>query len=168
MNSLSLLKGFSVKRLTEQDVSQIYELFMGNPLYFLHCPPSPSDESIRQDMRALPPGKTYEDKHYIGLFAGDCLVAVLDLITSYPKETTLFIGFFMLRSEEQGKGLGTEIVSELCNFVRKRGFTHIRLGYVKGNPQSKAFWEKNHFVPTGIETQSENYTIVILERDLSA
>ena len=155
-----------MKRLTEQDVPQIHELFLGNPLYFQHCPPPPSYESIRQDMRALPPGKTYKDKYYVGLFDGDRLIAVLDLITAYPKEKTLFIGFFMVRKEEQGKGLGSEIVSELCSLVRERGFTHIRLGYVKGNPQSKAFWERNHFVPTGIETQTENYTIVVLERDL--
>ena len=153
--------------LTEEDIPQIYNLLLGNPLYYQHCPPEPTYESICQDMKALPPRKEAKDKYYGGLFDGEYLVAVLDLITGYPSETTLFIGFFMMNREEQGKGLGTEIITELCNNVHSQGFTHIRLGYVKGNLQSEAFWLKNGFEKTGIETQTEEYTIVILERDLS-
>lgn len=153
--------------LTEEDIPQIYELFLGNPLYFQHCPPQPSFESIRQDMCALPPGKSDEDKHYGGLFEGNRLIAVIDLITGFPNEKTLFIGFFMIRKEEQGNGFGTEVISELCREVYAQGFSHIRLGYVKGNPQSEAFWHKNQFVKTGAEAQTEQYTIVIMERDLS-
>ena len=38
--------------------------------------------------------------------------------------------------------------------------------YVKGNPQSAAFWTKNGFTPTGVEPKQENYTQVVLERTL--
>ena len=153
--------------LTEEDIPQIYDLFLGNPLYFQHCPPSPSHESIRQDMYALPPGTGFEDKYYGGLFDGERLIAVLDLIAGYPNEKTLFLGFFMMRQEEQGNGHGTTIISELCREAYAQDLRWIRLGYVKGNPQSEAFWCKNHFVKTGIETKTDEYTIVVMERDLS-
>lgn len=159
-------KESSFRRLTEEDIPLVYEVFQGNPLYFLHCPPEPTCETIRQDMAALPPQKSEEDKWYGGLFAGERLIAVLDLIQDYPKERTLFIGFFMLCKEEQGHGLGTEIISALCRESHKRGFTQIRLGYVKGNPQSQAFWQKNRFHETGIEAQTEKYTVVVMEREL--
>lgn len=152
--------------LTEEDIPLIHELLEGNPLYFQHCPPAPTHESIRQDMCALPPGKALEDKHYGGLFNGKRLIALFDLITGFPNEKTLFIGFFMVKKEEQGNGLGTEIISELCRDVSAKGFEHIRLGYVKGNPQSEAFWMKNGFVKTGVETQTGGYTVVVLEKDL--
>ena len=37
-----------------------------------------------------------EDKYYLGFFAGDELVAVMDLILNYPKADIAFIGFFMM------------------------------------------------------------------------
>lgn len=158
---------YQFRILTEEDIPQIYELFLGNPLYFQHCPPQPSFESIRQDMYALPPGKGLEDKYYGGLFDGERLIAVLDLITGYPNGKTLFIGFFMMRKEAQGNGLGTKIISELCREAYAQDLKWIRLGYVKGNPQSEAFWCKNLFMKTRTEARTEQYTIVIMERDLS-
>ena len=167
MEFFKQLSEYYFRSLTEEDIPEIYELLQDNQLYFRYCPPQPTYETIRQDMRALPPGKDYEDKHYGGLFDGNRLIAVFDLITNYPQEKALFIGFFMMRKSEQGRGLGTKIISELCREVFEEGFTHIRLGYVKGNPQSEAFWLKNGFLSTGVESKTEEYTIVILERDLS-
>ena len=37
-------------------------------------------QSIVDDMNALPPRTTYDDKYYIGYFEGEKLVAVMDLI----------------------------------------------------------------------------------------
>jgi len=46
------------------------------------------------------------------------------------------------------------------------GINYIRLGYVKTNIQSKSFWFKNGFLPTGIESENEKYTVVVLERNI--
>ena len=165
MNINELSAVFTVKYLTEQDIPKIIELCKANPQYYKHCPPEVSEESIRKDMHALPPSKTKDDKHYFGFFEGNKLVAVMDLIERFPNENTAFIGFFMMNKAYQEKGIGSGIISDVCN-VLKKSFTHIRLGYVSTNMQARNFWMKNGFDHTGIQSKGELYTVNILEKTL--
>ena len=157
---------FEVWELQESDATAVLKLWEGNPLYFTHCPPAPSLEGVIGDMQALPPGKGAEDKYYLGFFEGEKLAAVLDLIDGYPDRETAFIGFFMVDSAFQGKGTGSSIVSSLLRALKKENFCRVRLGYVKGNPQSEAFWIKNGFIKTGIESSRKLYTVVWMEKEL--
>ena len=72
----------------------------------------------------------------------------------------------MVLSDKQGTGVGTEIICECFSGLRGIGFSAIRLGYIKGNSQSAAFWNKNNFIPKGIESDNGQGTIVIMERKL--
>ena len=92
-------------------------------------------------MTALPPGKCAADKHYLGFFDRETLVAVLDLIERYPQDDTAYIGFFMTKKE-------------------------VRLAVDRGNPQSKAFWEKNGFALTGEEFPNGDSAYLPMERAL--
>ena len=96
-------------------------------------------------MTALPPGKCAADKHYLGIFDRETLLAVLDLIERYPQDDTAYIGFFMTKKERQGYGLGSTFIGELMDELRRERFHKVRLAVDRGNPQSKAFWEKNGF-----------------------
>ena len=89
-----------------------------------------------EDMTALPPEKCAEDKHYLGFFDGETLIAVLDLIERYPKNDTAYIGFFMTKKERQGYGLGS------------------------------TFWEKNGFALTGEEFPNGYSAYLPMERAL--
>ena len=160
-----LSKKYEVRKLEESDIPQILELCQKNPKYYRHCPPEVSSETIRKDMIMLPPNKTLEDKYYVGFFEDINLVAVMELIDGYPNEETVFIGFFMMNMDFQGQGIGSKIVTEVCEYLSER-FSKIRLGYVKGNEQSEHFWLKNSFKKTGVESKQENYTVVVLERGL--
>lgn len=155
---------YSVRPLTEADIDRIYELCRNNPLYYKHCPPPCTREGIFEDLKALPPGKDYADKYYIGFFENKTMIAVMDLIASYPDEGTAFIGLFMMNKEYQGRGTGSRIIHELCSALQDQGFSSVRLGYVKTNPQSKRFWEKNQFIPTGAIVRQELYDIVVMQR----
>ncbi len=166
MNLNRLVRGYTARVLTEADTGQALALCQGNPLFYKHCPPPPSRESILADMQALPPGRTYEDKFYFGIFDADALIAIVDLILNYPNEETAFIGFFMVHAGCQGKGLGTLLVSGIVRGLAEMGYRYAYLGYAKGNAQSQAFWHKNHFIETGSETKAENYTIVKMARNL--
>lgn len=166
MDITKLSNIFAVRLLTEADIDIIYSLAVGNPLYYQHCPPFVPKESIAADQRALPPGMTYEDKYYIGFFRHAKLVAVMDLITGYPDSATAFIGFFMMDRTEQGNGIGSSIIAECCAYLGLLGYSDIRLGYAKGNPQSEAFWKKNGFTETGVESKQDAYTVVIMRREL--
>ena len=157
---------YTVRKLTERDVDAIYALSLGNPLFYRYCPPDVTRESILEDMRALPPHKTYEDKYYVGFWQQNQLLAVLDLILQYPDEKTAFIGLFMVDQSVQGRGVGTGMISELCDALHRLGYETVRLGYAKGNQQSLSFWLKNQFIPTGEERQNPGYTVVMLQRSL--
>lgn len=125
---------YIVKKLVDRDVQNIFELCRKNKLYYEYCPPFVTEESIREDMIALPPNTRKENKYYIGFFQNKKLIAVMDLIDGYPEEKIAFIGFFMTDIEVQKKGIGSEIISEVCDYLKQIGFVSVRLAWVKGNP----------------------------------
>lgn len=157
---------YTIRFLTGADIDIIYDLAAGNPLFYRFCPPFVTKESIADDMRALPPNKSYADKYYIGFFHETKLVAIMDLIVGFPDSATAFIGLFMVDKSEQGKGTGTSIIAGCTAYIKELGYACIRLGYVKGNPQSKSFWEKNGFAQTGVENEQDRYTVVIMQKEI--
>ena len=163
MKFQDLSRRFLVRELCEEDVDAVYALCAGNPQFYRYHPPFVTRESIREDMRALPPGTTLEAKAFLGFFDSKELVAVLDLISGYPDARTAFIGLFIVDASRQGQGLGSEIIRECAECLRLAGYAKIRLAIDKGNPQSEAFWTKNRFVKTGEEYPHTLYTHVPLE-----
>ena len=161
-----LSKRYTVKQLVDADVAAVYALCKENPLYYQYCPPFVTEDSIRADMAALPPHKTPEDKYYLGFFEDEILVAVMDLISGFPNEETAFVGFFMMNKQFQGKGIGTGLMAEVYEYLKKVGFQFVRLCFAKGNTQSEHFWLKNGFVPTGVEAQNDGYVAVVLQKEL--
>lgn len=164
MNIQMLSTKYDVRKIVDKDIIDVLRLCESNPTYYKHCPPAVNVEKIKEDMAALPPNKTYDDKYYIGFFEDNELVAVMDLISKYPNKETAFIGFFMVDSKLQGVGVGSNIITECLKALKCLGYQKVRLGYVKENPQPKAFWEKNKFRPTGIEVTQELYTVVVMEK----
>ena len=165
MNISNLSASYTVTLLTKKDIPILLSLCEGNPQYYKYCPPAVTREGLLSDLKALPKGKTLADKYYVGFWEDSSLIAVMDLILQYPDDQTAFIGFFMMEHARQGKGIGSLIIDEVCAFLKKH-FSFVRLGYVKDNPQSKAFWLKNAFLPTGTVVSADAYDIVIMQRSL--
>lgn len=94
MEISSLSKFFVVRKLTINDVDTIYDMMSKNEIFYQYHPPFVTKESVVEDMEALPPNKSYDDKYYIGFFENDSLVAIMDLILGYPTEEIAFIGLF--------------------------------------------------------------------------
>ena len=136
---------YKVRKLITSDIDAIYDLCHKNSFYYDFHPPMVTHESIIEDMEALPPNKTMDDKYFIGFWDDNHLVAVMDLILSYPSVDYAFIGFFIIDIQMQGKGTGSNIITECLSYLKKNGFSKIRLGVDKGNPQSLHFWHKNGF-----------------------
>ena len=166
MKTQNLSTKYMVRKLNDADIQKVYEVMQGNPLFFQYCPPMATEQSIADDMRALPPRSTEDDKYYVGYFEGEKMVAVLDLIVNFPNQETAFIGFFMMHKDYQGKGIGTELIDTCCKVLVEEGYQYVRLGFAKGNPQSEAFWTKNGFARTGVEDVQERYTVVVMEKQL--
>lgn len=140
-----LSKSYFVRKLHKNDIDIIYNLSSKNELFYKYHPPFVTEESILDDMNALPLGKSMDDKYYVGFFEQEVLVAVLDLILGYPEKETVYIGLFMTDVEYQGKGIGSQIINDVVAYLKSLGYNKTRLGVDKGNPQSNAFWRKNGF-----------------------
>lgn len=120
MLDVSLLSNkYLVQKIDSTDIVKVYELCRNNSLYYQYCPPFVSEQSIIDDMNALPPNKDLSDKYYVGYYEGDKLIAVLDLIMAYPDDSTAFIGFFMTDTSVQNKGVGSSVIDELCSVLSK-------------------------------------------------
>lgn len=161
-----LSKKYTVRKLNELDVVETYELCRKNTLYYQYCPPFVTKESIISDMDSLPPNKELNDKYYIGYYDRENLIAIMDLIMNFPDEMTAYIGLFMTDVDIQNKGIGSEIIEELCVYLKDIGMAKVRLGWVKGNSQAENFWHKNKFVEIGQLCEMDRYTVVIGERHL--
>ena len=166
MEIMECCAGLRIKRMDEADAEAILALYRSNPQYFAAMNSDAEIEGVRSDLVALPDGKGPEDKHYLGLYDGDRLAAVIDLIERYPDAQTIFIGLFMVDAAWQGQGLGSRIVRECLNGFAREGYARVRLGYVEGNAQSEAFWKKNGFAPTGVRSEREGYTVILAQREL--
>lgn len=166
MNFEKTFGKYRAKALTESDIPAVLALYGGNGEYFKHCPPKPDENAVRDDMAALPPGKTKKDKLFLGFFVNGRLIAVTDLILKYPDEKTAFLGLLMVEKALQGKGTGSALVCSLLEGLKQDGFSRVRLGVVKTNLGATAFWLKNGFSPTGKETKQELYTVVEFEKEL--
>lgn len=166
MDIKMLSEKYQVRKLCEDHIPEILALCQGNPMYYQYCPPAITEEGVRFEMTVLPPGKTADEKFYIGFFEKNRLIAVMDLIDGYPQRETAYIGFFMMTRGVSGQGVGTKIIGDACRYLKTAGYETVQLGYVKGNPQSERFWLKNQFVKTGIETVTDRYVAVRMERRL--
>lgn len=136
---------FEVRKLTTEDVEIVYEMSCKNKIFYQYHPPFVTKESIMNDMKALPPGKGYDDKFYVGFFEKESLVAIMDLILDFPAEKIAFIGLFMTNIQYQNKGISSAIISEIVTQLKLLGYKKMRLGVDKGNMQSYSFWSKNNF-----------------------
>lgn len=166
MNERSLSNGYDVRKLSESDIEEIFSLCFENKIFYQYHPPIVTRESILEDLSALPPNKELKDKYFVGFYEKKVLVAVMDLILDYPADGTAYIGFFMLKLSCQGQGIATDIVRDIVVCLREYGYRKIRLAIDEGNPQSEAFWSKNHFRKTGEKYPSEVSVYLPMELQL--
>ena len=103
---------YAVRPLTRADIPAHYALSSRNTLFYEYHKPFVTEQSILEDLSALPPGKQAADKFYLGFFMGDRLAAVMDLILDYPERGIAFLGFFMMEPSLQGCGAGSAIIQE--------------------------------------------------------
>ncbi len=162
INQLS--KTYLVRRILEDDLEDLLELCSDNPLYYEYCPPFVTKESLREELTALPPGKSLKDKYFIGFYRDSALIAVMDLIDGYPEPSIAYIGFFMLCKDKQGKGIASRIIGDVCDYLASADFTSLRLAWVKGNLPAELFWTGNRFTILKVTTSSAASSVILAER----
>lgn len=90
----------------------------------------------------------------------------MDLISHYPDHESVFIGFFMMNVEKQKKGIATQIITELCEYLHEENYKYVQLAWVKGNPQAEHFWTKNKFQAIRETKANTNDIVLLAQRNL--
>ena len=156
---------YIIRRLNDSDTDDILDFCQKNPMYYQYCGAEISKDQVLNDLHITPPGVDIADKYYVGIFNGEKMVAVLDLIDGYPESDIAYIGFFMMNAALQGKQIGSAIIQDVCSYLKQIGKTAIRLGIAKDNPQANHFWKKNSFTVIK-EVERDGWTILVAEKKL--
>ena len=166
LNIQALSTDYDVRRITEEDISDVYRLCKANTKYYEHIRSIPTAESLTEVISELPDGVGAEAKYFVGFYEGEKLVAILDLITGYPESDDAFIGWFMVDAGLQGRGIGSEIFADVRAAMKGQGYDYLSLGCVKDYPEAIAFWTAQGFAPTGKEEDRGEYTVATYARSI--
>ena len=157
---------FAVRELSPADVPEMLRVARSNPLFYRYMRPDPDEKNLAADLTALPPRRTPADKHFFGWFEGDRLVAMMDLIWRHPQDDMAFIGWFIVDSAHQGKGLGRRLVNDVLAMLKAQGVMEVRLGRIAGNPQSEHFWRVLGFMENGMGYDTDDYHVTVMAKGL--
>ena len=162
----SLGTGYDVRRLTEADITDVFLLMKGNRRYWRALGVRPSRSRLTEVVSQVPEGTGNEDKYLLGFYGGEGdLVAVLDLIMGYPDVNDAFIGWFMVDSDLQGQGIGSQIFADVRASLKAQGYNHLEVRCPKASEPGVAFWEAQGFAECG-ESHNGDYPILHLNRDI--
>jgi len=141
----ALSTSHEVRRITEADISEVYNLCKSNQKYYATLSTAPTVESLTEIISQIPEGAGTEDKHFVGFYQDDCLVSVLDLITGYPEKDDAFIGWFMVDGHLQRQGIGSQIFADVRAAMTGQGYDYLSLSCEKENTEAIAFWQAQGF-----------------------
>lgn len=88
----------------------------------------------------LPPGKTYDEKHLIGVFDDKKLVAAIDIVEDYPKDKEWIIGLLIIHPAYRRMGIGSKIDEVLGEIVVENRGKFLRVGIQEQNKEALKFW----------------------------
>ena len=151
---------YEVRRISEADISDVYNLCRLNRRYYRNIHERPSKKQLTEVISEVPEGTEANQKHFIGFYKGDDLIAILNLITSYPTEHDAFIGWFMVDADSQRMGIGSQIFADLRASMKAQGFERVSLKCPTQNTEALAFWESQGFSGEAAEDEPETKLMV--------
>lgn len=136
-----------VKASTDKEIEMLWKIYRSNEEYFwITSGKMVGKEGLMDDLKALPPNCTSDQKEFLLIYYDEYPMALMDLITNFPDEDHAYIGLFLVEGAHHSHGIGEEIFEEIEKELRYRNFRRIRLGVVEQNKRGLRFWEKLGFV----------------------
>ncbi len=157
---------YDVRRITEADIGDVYKLCKSNTKYYEYLGAVPSAESLTEVISSVPGNADAENKHFVGFYDKDKLIAVLDLIAGYPENDDAFIGWFMVDGAVQRQGIGSRIFADVRAAMKSRGYDYLSLDCPEAHEESLAFWKAQGFSLTGEKKDNGEYTSVTMGRSI--
>ena len=160
------LPDYDIRPVKEGDLPAVLSLLESDPDYFALDGKLPSLDSLRADLSALPPRCIMEQKHYVAFWREGTPEAVLDWVEGYPRERTLWVGFFLVKKSLQGQGLGKRLMSALPGAAYDGGMDSLRLACLENNETGHRFWEAMGFrdLRKGETLTGQNSAVWVMER----
>ena len=154
---------YEITALTKLNFEQAFEVYENNSDFFLLTQGNNATiESSINDIEALPPNCTIEQKIYVGIWKNGKIIGVMDLIEKYPNEAAFWIGLLLIHGDMHSKKIGSTIVNAVLNAAEAGGYKSAQLGVIENNVGAITFWQKHEFDIVG---HSEN--IVIMARRIA-
>jgi len=141
------LQNYSVYRMSLEDIAVIQEIFDRCLDYMLLVDGRAADpDALEEDFRAVPSGKSNEDKFVFGIITTPTgIVGLLDTLHGYPDGTTWWIGTLLFVPESRSQGLGEKVVQGFVKYAQAGGAQAIMLGVVEENTRAYKFWLRMGF-----------------------
>lgn len=141
------LGSYMARDLTENDVNMLDNFIISNRDFFETLTPNWSDEYTGEKLlNTLPLGVKPQDRQLWGIFDGDNLVAIVDLIANFPVKNTWSLGHFIIDKNYRLKGLGLYLYSHIEKYVRlNSNCESIRIIVQTSNTVAMQFWKRNGF-----------------------
>jgi len=144
---------FRLRTLTGEpaEMAALQAVFEAVPRYFeavCGAPPGPAE--AQSTFTALPPGSSYDDKRVFGLYAGDAMIGVADVVRGWNAADKAIIGLLLLAEPWQGRGFGRAFVALVLQAIRDwPEIATVRVAVAASNPGALAFWRRIGFRETG-------------------
>ena len=156
------LPTYQITSITTQNFPQAYEIYQSNQAFFqLVQGADTTPEKSIQDITALPPHCTPDQKLYIRISQNSQPLAVLDIIEKFPTPDCFWIGLLLVHRQHQGSNIGSQITQAILSAAKTAGYKKAQLGVVDSNKKGVHFWQKLGFIKTG---QSDD--VIIMARDI--
>ncbi len=160
------LPEYELRPVTGEDEGPVLALMTDNADYYALTDSVPTLESLQADRAALPPRCAPGQKCFAALWRDGKPTALLDLISGYPRERTLFVGLLEVAAELRRTGVGRQIVTALLAAAKGAGMDSVRLACLKNNACGRAFWDAMGFavIRDSVTGDKRRDPVWILER----
>ena len=129
---LKKLPGWTGEPIGEENYQPALAVLESNRAgYYTHIQEEwPTEENLRKDITALPPGRSISDKTFVLL---------------YREGVPGYVGLFLLDHGLHRQGVGTTLFSALEAAALETGKTRLELGCYETNGPGLSFWQKQGF-----------------------
>ena len=163
-----VLEPIEIKRLCDEDISRLRELFFECDDYFQLI----DGVSVCGCRAETEYNITYNGKqqlHY-GIYIGTMLVGCVFIMERYIEVEDITINLLLVTPSFRGKGIGTKAVEHIIENARQLGFKRVLIGVDEINKTAMSFWKSNGFSDNGHRQQLKHTNrtgdVIYLEKAL--
>lgn len=131
----------TIRPLTHQDGDALYSLQRANQdFYDLFLDHHLTKREAVNDLDEKPMNSAAGQKHYLGIFDGETLVATLDLVVDYPLPQVVWIGQFMWRPQTVSSTTAKRWLAAVLETLRELETVQVQLLVLDRDVKAQKFW----------------------------